>query len=149
MTPCAAQKFRHAAGEITEIVRGNEATLLERFMPMVRRQCVTLNSQPSRVSTPPVSPLSSRSIATRDRRATTLQSPTSPHVAEILLSWPRQSSLCPNMQKAFQDTARLHQPPPPDVGANPPQPRRRPIRRPKMRYQMFRSKRPSPPLPPL
>jgi anti-anti-sigma factor len=31
------------AGEITEIVRGNEATLLERFMPMVRRQCVTLN----------------------------------------------------------------------------------------------------------
>jgi anti-anti-sigma factor len=32
-----------AAAEITELVRGNENALLQRFMPLVRRQCVALN----------------------------------------------------------------------------------------------------------
>jgi anti-anti-sigma factor len=42
-TMCCTEVPPVAAGEVTEIVRGNEATLLERFAPMVRRQCVTLN----------------------------------------------------------------------------------------------------------
>jgi anti-anti-sigma factor len=42
-TMCCTEFLPIAAGEITELVRGNENALLERFMPMVRRQCVTLN----------------------------------------------------------------------------------------------------------
>lgn len=42
-TMCCTDLPLIAAGEITELVRGNENALLERFMPMVRRQCVTLN----------------------------------------------------------------------------------------------------------
>ena len=42
-TMCCTDLPPVVAGEITELVRGNENALLERFMPLVRRQCVTLN----------------------------------------------------------------------------------------------------------
>ena len=74
-----------AAGEITEIVRGNEATLLERFMPMVRRQCVTLNlAAVTRIDAAGLAALITLYCDARQAGHDFTISNPSPHVAEIL-----------------------------------------------------------------
>jgi anti-anti-sigma factor len=74
-----------AAGEITEIVRGNEATLLERFMPMVRQQCVTLNlAAVTRIDAAGLAALITLYCDARQAGHDFTISNPSPHVAEIL-----------------------------------------------------------------
>jgi anti-anti-sigma factor len=84
-TMCCTETPPIAAGEITEIVRGNEATLLERFMPMVRRQCVTLNlAAVTRIDAAGLAALITLYCTARESgHDFTIQNPSS-HVAEIL-----------------------------------------------------------------
>jgi anti-anti-sigma factor len=42
----AAEAGTHSIGQLTELVRGQDEALLERFEPLVRAQSVTLDMQP-------------------------------------------------------------------------------------------------------
>ena len=84
-TACCTEIPPIAAGEFTEIVRGNEATLLERFAPMVRRQCVTLNlAAVTRIDAAGLAALITLYCTARESgHDFTILNPSS-HVAEIL-----------------------------------------------------------------
>jgi len=73
------------ASEITELVRGNENALLERFMPLVRRQCVTLNLEAvTRIDAAGLAALITVYCTARESgHDFTILNPSS-HVAEIL-----------------------------------------------------------------
>ena len=86
MTPCAAQIFQPiVAGEITELVRGNENALLERFMPLVRRQSVALDLEAvTRIDAAGLAALITVYCTARESgHDFTILNPSS-HVAEIL-----------------------------------------------------------------
>ncbi len=84
-TMCRTEIPPIAAGEITEIVRGNEAALLERFVPMVRRQCVTLNlAAVKRIDAAGLAALITLYCDARQAGHDFTISNPSPHVAEIL-----------------------------------------------------------------
>jgi anti-anti-sigma factor len=82
---CCTEIQPIAAGEITELVRGNENALLERFMPMVRRQCVTLNLEAvTRIDAAGLAALITVYCTARESgHDFTILNPSS-HVAEIL-----------------------------------------------------------------
>jgi anti-anti-sigma factor len=84
-TMCCAEIQPFAAGEITELVRGNENALLERFMPIVRRQCVTLNLEAvTRIDAAGLAALITVYCTARESgHDFTILNPSS-HVAEIL-----------------------------------------------------------------
>jgi anti-anti-sigma factor len=74
-----------AADEITELVRGNDGALLERFMPLVRGQSVTLNlAAVKRIDAAGLAALITLYCTARESgHDFTIQNPSS-HVAEIL-----------------------------------------------------------------
>jgi anti-anti-sigma factor len=82
---CCTETPPIPAGEFTEIVRGNEAALLERYIPMVRRQCVTLNLEAvKRIDAAGLAALITLYCTARESgHEFTVQNPSS-HVAEIL-----------------------------------------------------------------
>jgi anti-anti-sigma factor len=82
---CCAEIQPLAAGEITELIRGNENALLERFMPIVRRQCVTLNLESiTRIDAAGLAALITVYCTARESgHDFTILNPSS-HVAEIL-----------------------------------------------------------------
>jgi anti-anti-sigma factor len=84
-TTCCTELPPIAAGEITELVRGNDGALLERFMPLVRRQCVTLNLEAvKRIDAAGLAALITLYCTARESgHDFTIQNPSS-HVAEIL-----------------------------------------------------------------
>jgi anti-anti-sigma factor len=84
-TMCCTDLPPIAAGEITELVRGNENALLERFMPLVRRQCVTLNLESvTRIDAAGLAALITVYCTARESgHGFTILNPSS-HVAEIL-----------------------------------------------------------------
>jgi anti-anti-sigma factor len=84
-TMCCAEIQPLAAGEITELVRGNENALLERFMPIVRRQCVTLDLESvTRIDAAGLAALITVYCTARESgHDFTILNPSS-HVAEIL-----------------------------------------------------------------
>jgi anti-anti-sigma factor len=84
-TMCCAELLPIEAGEITELVRGNENALLERFMPLVRRQCVALNLEAvTRIDAAGLAALITvYCIARESGHDFTILNPSS-HVAEIL-----------------------------------------------------------------
>jgi anti-anti-sigma factor len=84
-TMCCTEFPPIAAGEITEIVRGNDSALLERFMPLVRSQCVTLNLEAvKRIDAAGLAALITLYCTARESgHDFAIQNPSS-HVAEIL-----------------------------------------------------------------
>ena len=84
-TMCCTDLPPIVAGEITELVRGNENVLLERFMPLVRRQCVTLNLEAvTRIDAAGLAALITVYCTARESgHDFTILNPSS-HVAEIL-----------------------------------------------------------------
>jgi anti-anti-sigma factor len=84
-TICCTELPPIAAGEITELVRGNDSALLERFMPLVRSQSVTLNLEAvKRIDAAGLAALITLYCTARESgHDFTIQNPSS-HVAEIL-----------------------------------------------------------------
>lgn len=84
-TMCCTELPPIAAGEITELVRGNDGALLERFMPLVRSQSVTLNlAAVKRIDAAGLAALITLYCTARESgHDFTIQNPSS-HVAEIL-----------------------------------------------------------------
>jgi anti-anti-sigma factor len=84
-TMCCQEIQPIAASEITELVRGNENVLLERFMPIVRRQCVALNLESvTRIDAAGLAALITVYCTARESgHDFTILNPSS-HVAEIL-----------------------------------------------------------------
>jgi anti-anti-sigma factor len=84
-TMCCTELPPIAAGEITELVRGNDSALLERFMPLVRSRCVTLNLEAvKRIDAAGLAALITLYCTARESgHDFTIQNPSS-HVAEIL-----------------------------------------------------------------
>jgi anti-anti-sigma factor len=74
-----------AAGEPTELVRGNETAFLERVMPIVRRKCVVLNLEAvKRIDAAGLAALITLYCTARESgHDFTILNPSS-HVAEIL-----------------------------------------------------------------
>jgi anti-anti-sigma factor len=84
-TMCCTELPPIAAGEITELVRGNDSVLLERFMPLVRSQCVTLNlAAIKRIDAAGLAALITLYCEARQSGHDFTISNPSPHVAEIL-----------------------------------------------------------------
>jgi anti-anti-sigma factor len=84
-TMCCTEIQPIAAGEITELVRGNENAFLERFMPLVRRQCIALNLEAvTRIDAAGLAALITVYCTARESgHDFTILNPSS-HVAEIL-----------------------------------------------------------------
>jgi anti-anti-sigma factor len=84
-TMCCTDLPPIVASEITELVRGNENALLERFRPIVRRQCVTLNLEAvTRIDAAGLAALITVYCTARESgHDFTILNPSS-HVAEIL-----------------------------------------------------------------
>ncbi len=84
-TMCCSEFPPIAAGELSEIVRGNETAFLERVMPLVRRQSVSLDLEAvSRIDAAGLAALIKLFCAAREAgHDFTILNP-SPHVAEIL-----------------------------------------------------------------
>ncbi len=84
-TMCCSELPPIAASEITELVRGNDGALLERFMPLVRSQCVTLNlTAVKRIDAAGLAALITLYCEARQSGHDFAISNPSPHVAEIL-----------------------------------------------------------------
>jgi len=84
-TLCCTDLPSIAASEITELVRGSENAMLERFMPLVRRQCVALNLEAvTRIDAAGLAALITVYCTARESgHDFTILNPSS-HVAEIL-----------------------------------------------------------------
>jgi anti-anti-sigma regulatory factor len=84
-TMCCTTTSAVAAGELTELVRGNEQLLLERMMPLVRRQCVSLDLETiTRIDAAGLAALIRLYCAAREAGHTFTVSKPPSHVAEIL-----------------------------------------------------------------
>ena len=84
-TICNATVSALAPNEFTELVRGNEQRFLERLMPRVRSESVSLDLQPvERIDAAGLAALIKLYCAARDANHTFTVSNPSPHVAEIL-----------------------------------------------------------------
>ncbi len=74
-----------SAGELTELVRGNEQDLLARLTPLARRQSVTLDlSRVERIDAAGIAALITLHISAQAAGHRFAVSNLSPHVAEIL-----------------------------------------------------------------
>ena len=78
MMPCGP-------GNLTELVRGTDERLLEQMMPLVRRQCVTLNMEcVERIDAAGIAALISLYRSAHESGHTFMVANPSPRVAEIL-----------------------------------------------------------------
>jgi anti-anti-sigma factor len=84
-TMCCTEIPPIAAGEPTELVRGNETAFLERVMPLVRRQSISLDLESvTRIDAAGLAALITLYCTARETgHDFTILNP-SPHVAEIL-----------------------------------------------------------------